>query len=321
MTWKEKYRALKEKMKWLDPFTYVDLWVMPRVNPQGNKVIEWTVYIFFAVVFALALFLLFSLLFATRNPFVIVVSASMEPVMYRGDVLMLWGYAPEQVKAETLELDLNVERKLLSEFVEEVDWEAKKIKFKDGQTIPLTQEGDVIVYYSDLQNIQVIHRVIAKIITPGGTYFLTKGDNNPRIDQDCGKAFYSQLDNKKLFLKEKIWYPMLDLASKQSMQCCCSGELNAVWKKKAMHVCDAEGRCGLMLPVSTEKERNVDWEENCFACTEKECITMFPVDARKIDGKAVFRVPAVGCIKLWLFDDLLSLLLTGRLPANFKGIC
>ena len=53
----------------------------------------------------------------------------------------------------------------------------------------------------------------------------------------------------------------------------------------------------------------------------KECISLYPVKESEVMGKALLQIPLVGCAKLWLFDDLSSLITKGRLPADFRGIC
>src|SRR3989344_1625461 len=84
--------GLRGRLKWLDPFTYVDLYLMPMVNPKGDKLVENIVYVVSALVFAFVIynFVLAGIL-GTASPLVIVYSGSMEPVLYRGDVVVLTG--------------------------------------------------------------------------------------------------------------------------------------------------------------------------------------------------------------------------------------
>ncbi|MEK6902773.1 MAG: hypothetical protein AABX02_04275, partial [archaeon] len=87
----------------LDPFTYVDELIMPRVNPWNNEILSWIIYIIFSFIFAFALYTLFGFILQTASPLVIVVSGSMLPTMARGDVVVLHGvqgvdvYAPEVI--------------------------------------------------------------------------------------------------------------------------------------------------------------------------------------------------------------------------------
>ena len=46
--------GLRGRLKWLDPFTYVDLYLMPMVNPKGDKLVENIVYVVSALAFVIA---------------------------------------------------------------------------------------------------------------------------------------------------------------------------------------------------------------------------------------------------------------------------
>ena len=281
--------GLREKLKWLDPFTYVDLHVMPRVNPNNNKTIEWLVYLVFAFIFAVALYAVLGLILWTKNPLVIVVSGSMEPNLHRGDVVMLRGLNPEEIKGETVSLNINPEGKSLSELAE-IDYPNQTISF-DGQSIPLNQSGDTIVYYSDLSGVQIIHRVVAKLDTPQGIYLLTKGDNpqtNQLIDQDCGQVSLNQLGNQALQPFPKQWFRLSN-----NEYCLCA-----------------------QVPQNETVK-----QASCLVCAERPCNTLQALKADQTDGIQILRVPLLGCIKLWLFDDLTSLLMGKGLPQHFSGIC
>jgi len=49
-------KKLREKLKWLDPFTYVDLYLMPIINPGKKEWISMVVYIISAFIFAFLIF-------------------------------------------------------------------------------------------------------------------------------------------------------------------------------------------------------------------------------------------------------------------------
>ncbi len=72
----------------------------------------------------------------------VVVSGSMEPVLYRGDIVII---------------DTNPDENNL-------------------------QVGDIVVYKATWFPQPVIHRIIAKTETPSGTVYTIKGDNNPSPD-------------------------------------------------------------------------------------------------------------------------------------------
>ncbi|MFX1312693.1 MAG: signal peptidase I [Promethearchaeota archaeon] len=90
----------------------------------------------------------------TKTPMVVVVSGSMEPTFYRGDLLFLKGKDPSNIKNGTI----------------------------------AGKEGDIIVFdarglpgWLNAPNDPIVHRVIAKMYD-NGWFFLTKGDANSAPD-------------------------------------------------------------------------------------------------------------------------------------------
>lgn len=51
------------------------------------------------------------------------------------------------------------------------------------------------------------------------------------------------------------------------------------------------------------------------------CVSPYMPRMDQIAGKSLVSVPLIGCVKLWVFDDLPSLLFKQQLPASFRGIC
>jgi signal peptidase I len=296
----EKIASIKRRLRWLDPFTYVDLFVIPRVRAlskpvqwgvfaasyvvllalvslvlgatlffllslslfyaylfffEGDEAIDWAVYLLSAFLFAWAIFALLGALLSTSSPMIIVVSGSMEPLYYRGDVIVLRGVPFEGLSAPEVHLEEPISGKPFSSFAK-ADYastpngiQIEALEFNNGERVGISRDGSVIVYFSRYLGEPIIHRVVSKIIASDGRYVLTKGDSvrNNTIDQDCGRVQYG-------------------------------------------------------VP-------------------EKQCISLYPVGEEEIEGSALFRVPLVGCVKLWLFDDLSSLLARGALPKAFRGIC
>jgi len=269
---KEKVNEIKEKLsflKWLDPFTYVDL-VLRKYHPKKanpsltDEAIDSIVYVFSALIFAFLLYSALGFLLNTSSPMVIVSSASMVPEMHRGDVIVLYG--EENIKAEEVNYTGTISDKMYSEYGKTTPYPlsitidslsgTKTISFVESegieinsQKIPITKDGDIIVYFSRYSNKEIIHRTVAKINASDGVFFLTKGDANPVIDQECISG------------QEILGYP-----------------------------------------------------------SYLGCITTNAVSEKEIRGKAVFKIPLVGCIKLWVFDDIPSLL-SGKQNPDFTGFC
>jgi signal peptidase I len=191
-----KKKAKENASLWsrLDPFTYVDRFLMPTLNPWNNEILSWVIYIVFSFIFAYALYSIFGFILQTASPLVIVVSGSMLPTMARGDVVILQGINGENVNAPEMVLDgIDVQNSSLRELA---DYEMQsqgiwKITFKaNGQTILVPKQGntDIIVYVSNYKGLEIIHRAVVKIRSDGDYFLLTKGDNNPSLDQDCGEV-------------------------------------------------------------------------------------------------------------------------------------
>src|SRR3989338_636719 len=175
-------KKIREKLKWLDPFTYADMYIMPKVNPENSALKANIVYIVFAFISAWLLYTGLGLILGTPNPLVIVVSGSMEPVYYRGDVILLTGLTGENLKSQEVDLgQAEINGKPITEFLR-ADCTLKNTGEKGtctgllsekktvqelkealagitttslyiqptGQTIPITTEGDIVVYDSDV---------------------------------------------------------------------------------------------------------------------------------------------------------------------------
>lgn len=241
-------------LKWLDPFTYVDFYVIPQVKKVTNSsVVEFIVNAFFALLFAWIIYSLLGLGFGTASPLVIVYSASMEPTFYRGDVMALSKATQLDNYGVEVSINRSISKVAVSDYAtpQYLPSGLSSIYFKDANvSVTPNKSGNVIVYQSYPYNLPIIHRAVVEIHATDGNFILTKGDNkltNPTFDEDCGAVSGNQ--------------------------------------------------------------------------SEKPCISFYAVPVSSLQGKAFFTIPKVGCIKLWLFDDLSSLIATGSLPRDFKGIC
>lgn len=189
------FKGLKEKLKWLDPFTYVDLYVAPVLNPNKDERVELLIDVVFAFIFAFILYnYVLAAILGTPTPLVIVYSGSMEPALYRGDVVVLSGSKEFSVNEATL--DFPVKGKLLSEYAEISyaqlaggQFRATGIKI-NGEDFGFGN-GPIAVYHSETQAKDIIHRAVLKLKAPDGEFVITEGDNvltNNVPDQYCTSA-------------------------------------------------------------------------------------------------------------------------------------
>ncbi|MBI5553686.1 MAG: hypothetical protein HY917_02990 [Candidatus Diapherotrites archaeon] len=183
-------------LKWLDPFTYVDEFILPRLNPSGNSAVSWAVYLITSFAVALAFYSMLGFLLGTTSPLVVVVSGSMEPTLHRGDVVLLGGVKEASLRAAQAEVPLDSLNGVPYSSFAQTAYErvghllsAREIRIQDGATIPVTTEGDIVVYFSHYLQRPIIHRAIARLQAGDGYYLITRGDNKEKnflLDQECG---------------------------------------------------------------------------------------------------------------------------------------
>jgi signal peptidase I len=204
--WKE----LKQKLKWLDPFTYSDL-LLQKLDPNHEwEMKRWVIELATAFISAFLLYTILGLILQTSMPLVIVVSGSMEPVLHRGDVALLQGvHSASDLKVQEATINQDIAGKGF--------WDFGSVNYFPDSTIPpspydcvlhrgksvysvllngkeyrLNTEGDIVVYFSQLPgrvSEPIIHRAVLLIHANDGDFLLTKGDSvyNPFFDADCGK--------------------------------------------------------------------------------------------------------------------------------------
>ncbi len=203
------WKTLKEKLrwlKWIDPFTYSDL-LLQKIDPDHEwQLRRWLIELATAFISAFLLYTIIGWVLGTAMPLVIVVSGSMEPILHRGDVVLLQGIrGGSDVKVQEATIDQNIAGKGFWDFgtvqyfpsqegwlpdsnacvqqrnrgIYSVTIEGKEYRFRT--------DGDIVVYFSG--NEPIIHRAVLRIHAKDGDYFLTKGDSvcNPIFDQDCGR--------------------------------------------------------------------------------------------------------------------------------------
>ncbi|MDD4049531.1 MAG: hypothetical protein PHX47_00810 [Candidatus ainarchaeum sp.] len=190
---------MKDKLKYLDPYYYIDtllLKLFGKPKSLENKIMYWIFYLVYSLILAFLIFKLLGLILGTSLPLATVVSGSMEPSFYRGDIMVI--SSAKNLKSEVITIDDNISTKNLNEFakmeyklngfgnyeVKTIEINNQIIEIKDA----IEKNNSVVVYKSNLTGRDIIHRVVLIIDANDGKYVLTKGDNgetNYIIDQDC----------------------------------------------------------------------------------------------------------------------------------------
>lgn len=205
------WSRLHQKIKWIDPFTYSDI-VLKKINPGDSWSVKFIVELLTAFIAAFVLYTVVGLIMGTGMPLVIVVSGSMEPTLYRGDVVLLQGVSiADDLKVQEISIDRDLEGLSFWDFgtvnyfpdstapplgthlCEQRQGRGVYSVEIGGKEIRLEKDGDIIVYFSKFPgriSEPIIHRAVLKIHAKDGDYFLTKGDSkyNSLFDQDCGRV-------------------------------------------------------------------------------------------------------------------------------------
>ncbi len=162
-----------------------------RYNLSGWKA-ELVDLVFGFLIAALIYYVILPAILGANPPATIVESCSMAGVFQVGDVVILKGTSFDDIHAPVVRLNTTS----VNFSIHPNDWRNKEVRQiifygGDPRVLNITENGDVVVYHSPLNGRQIIHRVIAKVITSDGREFLiTKGDANNIPDQakiDCAQ--------------------------------------------------------------------------------------------------------------------------------------
>jgi signal peptidase I len=133
---------------------------------------------------AVVYFIILPVLLGTSSPGVVVSSCSEKGYLDIGNILVLQGADIKGINAP--EVDIASYSGFTPIF--DSNGEATKIDIS-GNIVSLNRSNDIIVYYAYPSNLQIIHRVFAKIKTDNGYLLLTKGDANRIPDQMTGEGY------------------------------------------------------------------------------------------------------------------------------------
>lgn len=128
------------------------------------------------IVAAAIYFLILPAVLGTMSPMVVVSSCSERGYLNIGDLLVLQGTGPANIRAPEIEIsDLHFIPIVQNEEVVGLNF--------SGAVVMLNRSNDIIVYSAYPSRYQIIHRVFAKLKINGEYYLITKGDANAVPDQ------------------------------------------------------------------------------------------------------------------------------------------
>ena len=178
-------------------FVFLIAWVAADVLPGKygrTELIQTGKEVLFAFIIAFVAWAALEALLSTSSPLDVVTSCSMVPALQRGDLIVISGTAPNVPNynftgpVSNLLNHLSVRHSVCTvqyyNGTKEYTYCTNHVEFQN-YSIPAVTDNDVLVFNSQVPQIGlVVHRAVASFSNGTNTYFLTKGDNNPTLDQE-----------------------------------------------------------------------------------------------------------------------------------------
>jgi hypothetical protein len=158
----------------------------------------------YALAFAIAAWFALGFVLQTDSPINVVTSCSMLPNLHRGDLVFIQGGGVNAPSISVSPEDLQT-LKVHKTICKTGQWDSACTDevLVGNATISRSLSNDVIVFEpKPFGPGLIIHRAFAKLETPSGVFFLTKGDNNAVLDQEGGRfslVSYKDVKGRVLF--------------------------------------------------------------------------------------------------------------------------
>ena len=294
-----RLQGIRKKMQLLDPFTYVDRLVIARVEKQSerNKLIVFCVCLLFLAVASVSLVPML----ANSIPLLVILIAGLSFYYYTN-------------RKEGLNWAIYISFAFIFAFVLFsaigllLGTSSPMVIVLSGSMEPLYHRGDVII----LQGANPAN-------IAGKEVLLQEQTLNETAFASFAAAVYLGSDQIK----------KIKFNSGQEIKVTEEGSIVVYWssllQKPIIHRVVAKMHAADGWFVLTKGDANPQLDQDCgtvaYGRPEKSCIQLYPVKVEQLQGKALGSVPFIGCFKLWLLDDLGSLIAKREMPPDFTGIC
>lgn len=163
---------------------------------------------------ALAAWVIVCILLQTAKPMNVVTSCSMLPVLHRGDLVFLQGgpvNAPTaQISSSLKAADITYANCMANFFNSSTAQVTCTSSIRAGSSVyPARTQNDIIIYDAEPTAYgAIIHRAVLWLSAGNQSFLLTKGDNNPGLDQQSGisPVTADRINGKVLFSVPAIGY-------------------------------------------------------------------------------------------------------------------
>ncbi len=170
-----------------------------------------------ALFFAFLIWSSLQFLLNTSSPINVVTSCSMQPYLNRGDLIIVSGSkltVPQYYFNGTLndlQKEISIQKSactITTGQTIQYSYCTSGIYF-NGQSIPAITNNSVVVYNSNLAGIGlIVHRVVVEFSNGTNSFYYTKGDNNPILDQESfvGPISSNSIDGKVIAVIPYVGY-------------------------------------------------------------------------------------------------------------------
>jgi len=295
-----RLQGFRKKMQLLDPFTYVDRLVIAKLEKQSErtKFIVFCACLLFLAIASISLVPMFS----NSIPLLVILIAGLSLYYYTN-------------RKEGLNWAIYISFAFVFAFVIFsaigllLGSSSPMVIVLSGSMEPLYHRGDVIILQgATAQNLQGAEVSLAEE-TLAETSFA-----------DFAAADYLGSGQIK-----KIKFT----ATGQEIDVTEEGSIVVYWsallQKPIIHRVAAKLHAADGWFVLTKGDANPQLDQDCgevvYGRPAKSCIQLYPVKVQELQGKALGSIPFIGCFKLWLLDDLGSLIAKREIPPDFTGLC
>lgn len=290
----ETLKKIRRKLKWLDPFTYVDLFILDRVKKQ-NKIVQAVVFLI-CMLFVSVMFYLFVVRDTTHLLFPLFLFIGFTALIYLflREEAVDWGiylasaffFALVIFSAAGFFLNTDSPMMIVVSGSMEPALHRGDVVILQGASADELRGKEVVLDLPTLRETELVEFAQPVYAMENGIYTTKKirffDGQEIEIDKTADTiVYYSQWKNEPIIHR---------IVAKVKVQ---------------------DGT--YLLTKGDNKEKNTAIDQDCgriiIGIPQKEnCISRYPIKAEDIEGRAIFLIPVVGYAKLLIFDDLPALI-------------
>jgi len=281
----KSFSRIRAWLKWLDPFTYSDIF-LEKIGLRENKFFAWPFELLVAFLTAWLIYFVLGLLLGTRSPAVVVLSGSMEPTFYRGDIMVLQGLSFESIKGKEVILPDAIYGKKIHEYA---------TTYCSINDLPELVECRYFTQKQDESTRPKYYPELGKLCIPeiNKCFFIGSSKLSIQTKKICFKSTAECIEITRegdivVYTSDMLSIPIIH---------------RAVVKIKA-----ADGN--FVITKGDSVNNNFVDQEGGIASSA--------IPVANLDGKVIFMIPKLGYVKLIIMDDIPCVIINLIKYGNFS---